>query len=184
MGIKGRGKRRKPRPKKDKTPKRDVIMSFCRHNPKAQRHPKNRKAIRPNLRISLLSVKDEFIPPLFSFFPGRLFLFKKDKIFHDQYIHLRPHKATICVLWCADNGFSSNIETGIDHHRASGQIFKLFYHLIKIRFIIPVHSLDPCWIVKVGHCRDITSLGFESYQHIPFIFRWLWKTSFFMNIRH
>jgi hypothetical protein len=59
-----------------------MAAGFCLQRPSAKRQPKKRKAMTPNLRISFLSIEDEFMSPLFGFFPERLFLLAEQKTFH------------------------------------------------------------------------------------------------------
>lgn len=39
-----------------------------------------------------------------------------------QGIHFCSHKTLKCLLWATDDGLAPDIETGVDDHRASGQL--------------------------------------------------------------
>ena len=71
------------------------------------------------------SVEGELCQVLLSFCRrGGFYLLRFPKYIAADYqgIHFRSHKTLKCLLWAADNGLAPDIETGVDDHRASGQL--------------------------------------------------------------
>lgn len=62
-GFKVEGMSKRDSPINERKAKKLAIIIFWFQNPTLARHPKKRNAIVPNLRISLISVEDEFIAP-------------------------------------------------------------------------------------------------------------------------
>ena len=55
---------------------------------------------------------------------GILLLLLQDTITDNQRFNLRPHETTKGVAGCTNDRFATNVETGVDDHRASGQVAK------------------------------------------------------------
>lgn len=56
---------------------------------------------------------------------GILIFFPEEAVAHREYLDLRAHEAVERVLWCADDGFTPNVEACIYYHRAPGQLLEL-----------------------------------------------------------
>src|SRR4051794_18397768 len=53
----------------------------------------------------------------------RLIFAVKDAVLEDEDVHICGAKATIGVLWGGDDGFTANVEAGVDNDAAAGLAF-------------------------------------------------------------
>ena len=57
----------------------------------------------------------------------------QEAVFHDEDIHVGEHEAAVGAGRTVNNGFTANIEAGVDQNRASGALFEGFQDGVKTR---------------------------------------------------
>ena len=74
----------------------------------------------------------------------RLLGFEQQVLTYGKGIHVGHHKTAVGVHRCADDRFTANIEAGIDHDWASGQLIESRQHSMQHRVAFGIYCLDTC----------------------------------------
>ena len=84
----------------------------------------------------------------------RLRLFQQQMISHHQRINVGEHEATVGIIWCAHNRFTSDVKTGIDYHRAAGGSVKLIHHRVKEPVTFRIYCLNSGGVIYMRDRGD------------------------------
>src|SRR6266478_2918916 len=93
---------------------------------------------------------------------GILLFLLQDTIADNQRFNLRPHETTKSVAGCTNDRFAANVETGIDDHRASGQVAKAADQGVITRVGLPADGLNPRRIIDVGDSGNFRARNVQS----------------------
>ncbi len=81
----------------------------------------------------------------------RLVFLEKQKPLHDQSIHVSGHKAGMCILRRAHDGFTSDVEAGVDQDGTASLFLETSKQFMVRPVPFPIDGLKSHRIVDVGH---------------------------------
>ena len=95
----------------------------------------------------------------------RVLVFLAQKTITDsQHFHISAHEAAESVLWRANDGLASNVEAGVNDHRASGALVESLDESVIAGIGFLMHGLDAGRIIDVGNCRNVATWHVELFD--------------------
>src|SRR6266404_2828945 len=101
------------------------------------------------------SIQLELAPPIPIIHEFRLLVLFQHASLEDKNIHLGSHKATVAILYRANDRLASHIKARVYDNGATGLLAKRFDDLPVEGIVFAPHSLDARGIIHMSDRRDL-----------------------------